>query len=169
MLTFKNLIPHSYLFNQLFLWDFLDERDNRWLYSLDDIDLVAFLSGSDDSDASEVDFFWNPLLVTCSSAKLTNFVWYHLKKHFSGWDMFLSPYCLSLKKKNSDGVTGYTVPWTTCCVSHVWPFIGLTDKCKVSYLMSLKALLLQLFHSWDLNLKRRAELLIIWLYMAMIL
>ncbi|KAJ1530609.1 hypothetical protein ONE63_005489 [Megalurothrips usitatus] len=42
---------------QLFLWDFLDERDNRWLYSLDDLDLVAFLSGSDDSDASEIDYF----------------------------------------------------------------------------------------------------------------
>ncbi|XP_026290271.1 probable E3 ubiquitin-protein ligase makorin-1 isoform X1 [Frankliniella occidentalis] len=42
---------------QMFLWDFLDERDNRWLHSLDDLDLLAFLSGSDDSDSSDVDIF----------------------------------------------------------------------------------------------------------------
>lgn len=43
---------------QLFLWDFLDERDNRWLYSLEDIDLMAYFSGSDDSDASDIEMFW---------------------------------------------------------------------------------------------------------------
>ncbi|KAK3917506.1 putative E3 ubiquitin-protein ligase makorin-1 [Frankliniella fusca] len=42
---------------QMFLWDFLDERDNRWLHSLDDLDLLTFLSGSDDSDTSDVDMF----------------------------------------------------------------------------------------------------------------
>lgn len=42
---------------QLFLWDFLDERDNRWLYSLDDIDLMTYFSGSDDSDASDIEMY----------------------------------------------------------------------------------------------------------------
>ncbi|XP_034252340.1 probable E3 ubiquitin-protein ligase makorin-1 [Thrips palmi] len=42
---------------QLFLWDFLDERDNRWLYSLEDIDLMAYFSGSDDSDASDIEMY----------------------------------------------------------------------------------------------------------------
>lgn len=47
----------SYL-QQIILWDFLDDRDHRWLYSIaDDLDdLVGFFSDSEDSDWSEYDF-----------------------------------------------------------------------------------------------------------------
>lgn len=43
---------------QIILWDFLDDRDHRWLYSIaDDLDdLVGFFSDSEDSDWSEYDF-----------------------------------------------------------------------------------------------------------------
>ncbi|XP_044742179.1 probable E3 ubiquitin-protein ligase makorin-1 [Chrysoperla carnea] len=45
------------MLQQFILWDFLEDRDNRWLYSLDDLeDLVAFFSDSEDSDWSEYDF-----------------------------------------------------------------------------------------------------------------
>lgn len=45
---------------QIILWDFVDERENRWLYSIDELeDLVAFLSDSEDSDWSEYDFFFD--------------------------------------------------------------------------------------------------------------
>ncbi|PSN57309.1 E3 ubiquitin-protein ligase makorin-1 [Blattella germanica] len=45
---------------QIILWDFLDERENRWLYSIDELeDLVAFFSDSEDSDWSDYDFFFD--------------------------------------------------------------------------------------------------------------
>lgn len=45
---------------QLILWDFLDERENRWLYSIDELeDLVAFFSDSEDSDWSDFDIFFD--------------------------------------------------------------------------------------------------------------
>ncbi|XP_069694523.1 probable E3 ubiquitin-protein ligase makorin-1 isoform X2 [Periplaneta americana] len=48
------------MLQQIILWDFLDERENRWLYSIDEIeDLVAFFSDSEDSDWSEYDFFFD--------------------------------------------------------------------------------------------------------------
>lgn len=50
----------SFLFQQLILWDFLDERENRWLYSIDELeDLVAFFSDSEDSDWSDFDIFFD--------------------------------------------------------------------------------------------------------------
>jgi hypothetical protein len=49
-----------FLFQQLILWDFLDERENRWLYSIDELeDLVAFFSDSEDSDWSDFDIFFD--------------------------------------------------------------------------------------------------------------
>ncbi|XP_018322723.1 probable E3 ubiquitin-protein ligase makorin-1 isoform X2 [Agrilus planipennis] len=47
------------MLQEIILWDFLDERENRWLYSLaDDLeDLVAFFSDSDDTDWSDSDVF----------------------------------------------------------------------------------------------------------------
>ncbi|XP_021922464.1 probable E3 ubiquitin-protein ligase makorin-1 isoform X2 [Zootermopsis nevadensis] len=45
---------------QVILWDFLDERENRWLYGIDELDdLVAFFSDSDDSDWSDYELFFD--------------------------------------------------------------------------------------------------------------
>ncbi|XP_046424625.1 probable E3 ubiquitin-protein ligase makorin-1 [Neodiprion virginianus] len=45
---------------QMILWDFLDERDNRWMYSIDDLEeIVAFFSDSEDSDWSEYELFFD--------------------------------------------------------------------------------------------------------------
>jgi E3 ubiquitin-protein ligase makorin len=47
-------------FQQVILWDFLDERENRWLYSIDELeDLVAFFSDSEDSDWSDYELFFD--------------------------------------------------------------------------------------------------------------
>ncbi|XP_046405218.1 probable E3 ubiquitin-protein ligase makorin-1 [Ischnura elegans] len=46
------------VFQHIFLWDFLEERDTHWLYNLEILDdEIAFLSDSDDSEWSEYDFF----------------------------------------------------------------------------------------------------------------
>lgn len=42
------------IFHQLILWDFLEERDDRWMYA--DFELVPFLSDSEESDWSEYEF-----------------------------------------------------------------------------------------------------------------
>ncbi|XP_033218795.1 probable E3 ubiquitin-protein ligase makorin-1 [Belonocnema kinseyi] len=42
------------IFHQLLLWDFLDERGNRWMYSFDDFDdIINNISDSDSDDWSE--------------------------------------------------------------------------------------------------------------------
>ncbi|XP_014203884.1 probable E3 ubiquitin-protein ligase makorin-1 isoform X1 [Copidosoma floridanum] len=45
------------LFHQLLLWDFVDERDNFWMYMDDLQDIVNIVSDSDDSDWSEYDLY----------------------------------------------------------------------------------------------------------------
>jgi len=40
-----------YYLQQLILWDFLDERDDRWMYL--DLEDIPFFSDSDDSDWSD--------------------------------------------------------------------------------------------------------------------
>ncbi|KZC11708.1 E3 ubiquitin-protein ligase makorin-1, partial [Dufourea novaeangliae] len=44
------------ILRQFFLWDFFDERDDRWIYDLDLEDIVTVFSGSEDSDWSEYEF-----------------------------------------------------------------------------------------------------------------
>ncbi|XP_012265881.2 probable E3 ubiquitin-protein ligase makorin-1 isoform X2 [Athalia rosae] len=45
---------------QMILWDFLDERESRWMYSIDDLEeFVAFFSDSEDSDWSEHEMFFD--------------------------------------------------------------------------------------------------------------
>lgn len=40
-----------YNLQQLILWDFLEERDDRWMYL--DLEEIPFFSDSDDSDWSD--------------------------------------------------------------------------------------------------------------------
>ncbi|XP_011497727.1 PREDICTED: probable E3 ubiquitin-protein ligase makorin-1 isoform X2 [Ceratosolen solmsi marchali] len=48
------------VFHQLLLWDFMDERDNFWMYDFDDLrDFVNIVSDSDDSDLSEYDLYFD--------------------------------------------------------------------------------------------------------------
>lgn len=45
---------------QLLLWDFMDERENFWLYNIDDLqDIVNIVSDSEDSDWSEYDLYFD--------------------------------------------------------------------------------------------------------------
>ncbi|XP_001606052.2 probable E3 ubiquitin-protein ligase makorin-1 isoform X1 [Nasonia vitripennis] len=47
-------------FRQLLLWDFMDERENFWLYNIDDLqDIVNIASDSEDSDWSEYDLYFD--------------------------------------------------------------------------------------------------------------
>ncbi|KAJ8681836.1 hypothetical protein QAD02_017628 [Eretmocerus hayati] len=50
------------IFRQLLLWDFMDERDNFWMYNIDDLqDMVNIVSDSDDSeyDWSEYELYFD--------------------------------------------------------------------------------------------------------------
>ncbi|XP_058791571.1 probable E3 ubiquitin-protein ligase makorin-1 [Phymastichus coffea] len=48
------------IFRQLLLWDFMDDRDNFWMYNIDDLqDIVNIVSDSDDSDWSEYDLYFD--------------------------------------------------------------------------------------------------------------
>ncbi|XP_012173222.1 probable E3 ubiquitin-protein ligase makorin-1 isoform X2 [Bombus terrestris] len=44
------------ILRQIILWDFFEERDNRWIYDVDIEDIISLFSGSEESDWSEFEF-----------------------------------------------------------------------------------------------------------------